>query len=90
MIKHIKDPIRLDVLGLFLAGLNNTFLALAVAVLIHGPGTASSQPDLMLRALWIAEKAPLWKAGWLFWFAPTLTFSWSYYALGRHLDSTRK
>ncbi len=43
----------------------------------------------MLRAAWITENAKLWQAGWLFWFAPTLTFSWSYYALGRHLDMKR-
>ncbi len=90
MLNNIEKSIRLDVLGLFLAGLNNTFLALAVAVLVHGPGTASNQPDLMQRALWITEQSALWKAGWLFWFAPTLTFSWSYFALGRHLDSSRK
>lgn len=84
-----RAAVRLDMLGLFLAGLNNTFLALLVAVLIHGPGTSASQPDLLLRANWIAEHTPLWKAGWLFWFAPTLSFSWSYYALGRHLDATR-
>lgn len=84
-----RSAVRLDMLGLFLAGLNNTFLALLVAVLIHGPGTTASQPDLLLRAHWIAERTPLWKAGWLFWFIPTLTFSWSYYALGRHLNATR-
>jgi len=84
------DAIRLDVLGLFLAGLNNTFFALFVAVVIHGPGTAANQPELLLRARWIAENASLWKAGWLFWFIPTLSFSWSYYALGRHLDSARQ
>ncbi len=60
-----------------------------VAVLIQGPGTTANQPELLLRASWIAEHTPLWKAGWLFWFAPTLSFSWSYYALGRHLDSAR-
>ncbi len=90
MEKDNRAAIRLDVLGLFLAGLNNTFLALFVAVVIHGPGTAASQPELMLRASWIAEKTLLWKAGWLFWFAPTLSFAWSYYALGRHLDSSRQ
>jgi hypothetical protein len=90
MGKDNRVGIRLDVLGLFLAGLNNTFLALFVAVVIHGPGTAASQPELLLRANWIAENALLWKVGWLFWFIPTLSFSWSYYALGRHLDSTRQ
>lgn len=89
-MKSNRNSIRLDVLGLFLAGLNNTFFALAVAVFIHGPGTSTSQPELLLRARWIAEHSLLWKAGWLFWFAPTLTFSWSYFALGRHLDSTRQ
>jgi len=88
--KESRAEIHLDVFGLFLAGLNNTFLALLVAVFIHGPGTAASQPELLLRASWIAEHTLLWKAGWLFWFAPTLSFSWSYYALGRHLDSTRQ
>jgi hypothetical protein len=85
-----RTDVRLDVLGLFLAGLNNTFLALFVAVVIHGPGTAISQPELLRRANWIAENTLLWRAGWLFWFAPTLSFSWSYYALGRHLDSARQ
>ncbi len=84
--KNNRSAIYLDAFGLFIAGFNNTILALLVAVFIHGPGTASGQPDLMLRATWIAEHATLWKAGWLFWFAPTLSFSWSYYALGRHLD----
>jgi len=81
--------IRLDVAGLFLAGLNNTFLALLVAVLIHGPGTTANQPELILRANWIAENSGIWRAGWFFWFIPTLSFSWSYYALGRHLDARR-
>ena len=88
--KASRSAIYLDVLGLFLAGLNNTFLALFVAVIIHGPGTAARQPELLLRASWIAEHTLLWKAGWLFWFAPTLTFCWSYYALGRHLDAGRQ
>ena len=43
-----REAVRLDILGLFLAGLNNTFLALLVAVLIHGPGTTNNQPDLLL------------------------------------------
>jgi hypothetical protein len=82
-----RSPVHLDVLGLFLAGLSNTFLALLVAVLIHGPGTITTQADLLLRATWIAENTLLWKAGWFFWFVPTLTFCWSYYALGRHLNA---
>jgi hypothetical protein len=90
MENDTRAAIRLDVLGLFLAGLNNTFLALIVAVFIHGPGTSASQPELLLRASWITENTLLWKAGWLFWFAPTLSFAWSYYALGRHLDSARQ
>jgi hypothetical protein len=85
-----RSVVYLDVFGLFLAGFNNTILALLVAVFIHGPGTTASQPDLLQRAAWIAENTSLWKAGWLFWFAPTLSFSWSYYALGRHLDGTRQ
>ncbi len=84
-----RAAIRLDIIGLFLAGLNNTFLALLVAVFIHGPGTTANQPDLLLRATWIAENDQLWQLGWLFWFAPTLSFSWSYYALGRNLDAAR-
>ena len=48
--KDTRAAIRLDVLGLFLAGLNNTFLALLVAVFIHGPGTTANQPELLLRA----------------------------------------
>ena len=83
-----KKSIRLDVIGLFLAGFNNTILALLVAVFVHGPGTTANQPDLMLRVAYIAENMGLWKAGWIFWFLPTLSFSWSYFALGRHLDAS--
>ena len=83
--KTIQTSVRLDVIGLFLAGLINTFLALFDAGVILAPGTSPTQPDLLLRAAWIAENTLRWKAGWLFWFAVTLSFSWSYYALGRHL-----
>lgn len=84
-----KPSVRLDVLGLFLAGLINTFLAPVFAVIIFGPGTEARQPDVLLRVGWIAEHTLRWKGGWLFWFAVTLSFAWSYYALGRHLDGTR-
>jgi hypothetical protein len=67
----------------------NTFLAALVAAVVLGPGTAARQPDLLLRVAWIAENTLRWKGGWLFWFAVTLSFSWSYYALGRHLDNSR-
>jgi hypothetical protein len=80
--------VRLDVVGLFLAGLINTFLALFVAGVIFGPGTAAQQPDILLRADWIADNPLRWQGGWLFWFAVTISFSWSYYAIGRHLKST--
>jgi len=78
---------RLDVLGLFLAGLINTFLALFVAGIIFAPGTRNGQADLLLRADWITEHTFRWQGGWLFWFAVTLSFSWSYFALGRHLKN---
>lgn len=84
-----KPTVRLDVLGLFLAGLINTFLAPIFAIVIFGPGTEAHQPDVWLRVEWIAEHTLRWKGGWLFWFAVTLSFAWSYYALGRHLDGTR-
>lgn len=84
-----RGALRLDALGLFLAGLINTFLALLDAVVIFGPGTSSIQPDLLERASWIAENSHRWQAGWLFWFAVTLSFSWSFFALGRHLNDTR-
>jgi hypothetical protein len=82
--KVIKD-VRLDVLGLLLAGLINTILAFIDAALILGPGTTSLQPEVLDRAGWIAEHTLRWQAGWSFWFAVTLSFAWSYYALGRHL-----
>lgn len=85
-----RRAVYLDAFALFLAGFNNTILALLVAVFVHGPGTTSSQPDLMQRAIWIAENTFLWKAGWLFWFAPTISFCWSYYAFGRHLNGARQ
>ncbi len=78
---------RLDVLGLFLAGFINTFLALFVAGIILGPGTIAFQPDLQLRAAWIDAYTLRWQGGWLFWFAVTLSFAWSYFALGRHLET---
>ncbi len=84
-----KTPaiIWLDALGLFLAGLINTFLALFVAGVVLGPGTDAMQPDLLLRTKWIAEHTLRWQGGWLFWFAVTLSFAWSYFALGRHLHN---
>lgn len=88
-IKAERGALRLDALGLFLAGLINTFLAFFDAVLIMGPGTAAQQPDILLRAAWITENSLRWKAGWLFWFAVTLSFAWSFFALGRHLNATR-
>jgi hypothetical protein len=86
--KGYHGPVRLDALGLFLAGLINTFLALLVAGVILGPGTIARQPDLLLRAGWIAEHPLRWGGGWLFWFVVTLSFAWSYFALGRHLQAT--
>jgi hypothetical protein len=82
-----RVALRLDVLGLFLAGLINTFLALFDAGIILGPGTVARQPDLLERAAWIAEHTLRWQGGWLFWFAVTLSFAWSYFALGRHLEA---
>lgn len=84
-----RAAVRLDVLGLLLAGLINTFLALLDATLVFGPGTPTSQPDLLARAAWIADHTLRWQGGWLFWFAVTLSFAWSFYALGRHLDGSR-
>ena len=60
-----RASLRLDVLGLFLAGLINTFLALFVAGIVLGPGTSTGQTDLLLRAGWIAENALRWQGGWL-------------------------
>lgn len=84
-----RIAIRLDATGLFAAGLINTFMAMFVAGIILGPGTMSRQPDLLLRAGWIADHMLRWQLGWLFWFAVTLSFSWSYYAIGRHLAGPR-
>ena len=83
--RETRTSVRLDALGLFLAGLINTFLALFVAAIILGPGTTARQADLLLRATWIADHTLRWQGGWLFWFAVTLSFAWSYFALGRHL-----
>ena len=85
--KPAESSVRLDVIGLFLAGLINTFLALFVAGILLAPGTRSGQSELLLRADWIVEHTLRWQAGWLFWFAVTLSFSWSYFALGRHFKS---
>lgn len=88
-IRKADVAVRLDALGLFLAGLINTFLALFVAVVVVGEGTPTVQPDVALRVLWITENTLIWQGGWLFWFAVTLSFSWSYYALGNNLSGTR-
>jgi hypothetical protein len=87
--KETRAAVRLDVLGLFLAGLINTFLALLDATVVLGPGTSARQSDPLLRADWIAEHTLRWQGGWLFWFAVTLSFAWGFYALGRHLDAAR-
>ena len=84
-----RAGVLLDALGLFLAGLINTFLAMFDAGIIFGPGTEAREFDLLLRAAWIADHTLRWQAGWLFWFAVTLSFAWSYYALGRNLGAAR-
>ena len=89
MSEQKRDGIRLDVLGLFLAGLINTFLALLDAVVLLGPGTEAQQPDVIQRTAWIAGHVLRWQGGWLFWFAVTLSFAWSFYALSRHLGGNR-
>ncbi|MGI9540402.1 MAG: DUF4386 family protein [Miltoncostaeaceae bacterium] len=86
--EHAGD-VRLDALGLTLAGVINTFLAAAVAILVVGPGSIPGESDPVVRAEWIAEHETRWQAGWLFWFAVTLSFAWSYFALGRHLRAAR-
>lgn len=84
--KVYRTGVSLDVLGLFLAGLINTFLALFDAGIILAPGTITAQPDLLMRVAWISDNTFRWQAGWLFWFAVTLSFAWSFYALGRNLN----
>lgn len=87
--RNADNAIRLDVVGLFLAGLINTFLAMLDAGVVLGAGTRTIQPDIEARIRWIAENTLVWQAGWVFWFAVTLSFSWSYFALGRNLGGTR-
>jgi hypothetical protein len=85
--REARAGVRLDAAGLFLAGLINTFGASFVAAFVLGPGTAALQSDVLMRADWIAEHTLRWQGGWLFWFAVTLSFAWSYFALGRHLKA---
>ena len=80
---------RLDIAGLLIAGLVNTFLALAVAGLVLGPGTEARESDVGARVDWIAEHTLRWQGGWLFWVVVTLSFAWSYFALGRNLNAAR-
>ena len=56
---------------------------------VFAPGTKAFEPDLLDRAMWISENTLRWQVGWLFWFAVTLSFAWSYFALGRHLEGDR-
>lgn len=83
----LSIAVRIDIIGLLLAGLINTFLALGDVGIILASGTPSLQPELESRINWIAQNTLQWQAGWLFWFAVTLSFSWSYFALGRNLQS---
>jgi hypothetical protein len=82
--------VRLDVLILGIAGLVNTVLAPLDFALVLGPGTISGEESASARAEWIAEHTARWEAGWSFWFVVTLTFAWSFFALGRHLDARRE
>jgi hypothetical protein len=76
---------RLDAAGLMLAGVVNTILAPADYALLLKPGTTGSGRSLGERADWIAAHHARWQAGWSSWFVVTMTFAWSYFALGRHL-----
>jgi hypothetical protein len=86
--RKARAALRLDALGLFVAGLINTFLASLVAGFVVGPGTTTGQPNLLQRIEWISQHTLRWQGGWVFWFAVTLSFAWSYFALGRHLDDS--
>jgi hypothetical protein len=61
--KEKRTTLHLDVLGLFLAGLINTFLALLDGGIILRPGTVAGQLDLLLRTIWISEHTLRWQAG---------------------------
>ncbi len=87
--RRTREALRFDAFALVLAGLVNTFLAAATARFVLGPGTTTQQFDALARASWIAEHGVRWQAGWLFWFVVTLSFAWSFFALGRNLGSVR-
>lgn len=76
---------RRDALGLVIAGVVNTVLAPAVVAVVLAPGMPSGGGDATARAAWIAANPAPWQAGWAFWFVVTITFAWSYLALGPHL-----
>lgn len=80
-----RSAARLDAAGLFTAGMMNTVLASLDAVLVVGPGTKARESEILLRAEWIADHTLRWQGGWLFWVAVTLTFCWSYFAIGRNV-----
>lgn len=82
--------VRLDVLVLGIAGLVNTVLAPLDFGLVLEPGTLPGEDSASARAQWIADHTSRWEAGWSFWFVVTLTFAWSFFALGRHLDARRE
>lgn len=80
----------LDVVGLGVAGLVNTLLAPVDFALVLAPGTLLGGGDLATRSAWIAAHTARWQAGWAFWFVVTTTFTWSFYALARHLRGPRQ
>ena len=89
MDKRVKGD-WLDITGLGVAGLVNTILTPLDQALLLAPGTAASGSSLAVRSEWIAGQQFQWQAGWLFYFVVTLSFAWSFYALGRNLAGRRQ
>jgi hypothetical protein len=82
--------LSLDVIGLVVAGLVNTFLSPIVSELMLSGGIEAQVRSVETRALWVADHVGQWRAGWTFWFVVTLSFAWSYYALARNLGGPRQ
>jgi hypothetical protein len=71
---------RLDVGVLLFAAFMNVVVAPADFKYVLLDGTIEGS-----GGDWVADNVGRWQAGWSIWFVVTLSFAWSFYALGRHL-----
>lgn len=89
-LAFLRGPAAVDVAVLVLAGVINSIISPVVAELVLADGLEANVRELETRMAWVADHGRQWQWGWTAWFAVTVSFAASYYALGRNLRGNRQ